>query len=181
AELEGTFLMAQGRLNGYLDLVDTSLESGADTASAESDAGDASVDAAAAESPAAEPVVHRVKMLNTGADGGSMVFEPAVLKANVGDTVIFEPTDPAHNSRSVLVPDGAAEWAGALNKELSVTLETEGVYIYVCDPHKIMAMVGVIQVGSATNLDAALAEAEALESGFALAKGRLNTYMGQLN
>ena len=38
-----------------------------------------------------------VKMLNQGA-GGIMVFEPAVLKINVGDTVNFIATDAAHNS-----------------------------------------------------------------------------------
>ena len=43
---------------------------------------------------------HEVKMLNNGA-GGMMIFEPAVLKASVGDTVKFVATDMAHNSVSV--------------------------------------------------------------------------------
>ena len=34
---------------------------------------------------------HEVKMLNNGA-GGMMIFEPAVLKASVGDTVKFVAT-----------------------------------------------------------------------------------------
>ena len=39
---------------------------------------------------------YTVKMLNQGATG-VMVFEPAFLKVNVGDTVTFESTDAAHN------------------------------------------------------------------------------------
>jgi hypothetical protein len=39
-----------------------------------------------------------------------------------------------------------------MDEEVSVTLDGEGVYIYACDPHKVMAMAGVIQVGKATNL-----------------------------
>ena len=45
---------------------------------------------------------HIVKMLNNGA-GGMMIFEPAVLSVNKGDTVKFVATDMAHNSASVLL------------------------------------------------------------------------------
>ena len=49
---------------------------------------------------------HTVKMLNSG-DGGMMIFEPAVLKVSVGDTVHFKATDAAHNSASIegMIPD----------------------------------------------------------------------------
>ncbi|WWT74905.1 hypothetical protein V8H18_00490 [Lautropia mirabilis] len=56
---------------------------------------------------------HVVKMLNNGKEGG-MVFEPAYLKVDVGDTVIFEPTNSGH--RSVrwpyprASPPGRASW-----------------------------------------------------------------------
>ena len=43
---------------------------------------------------------HIVQMLNSG-DGGQMIFEPAVLKVSLGDTVHFKATDMAHNSASV--------------------------------------------------------------------------------
>ena len=39
---------------------------------------------------------HIVKMLNQGAEG-YMVFEPSVLNIDVGDSVTFQSTDPAHN------------------------------------------------------------------------------------
>ena len=90
---------------------------------------------------------HIVKMLNAG-EGGNMIFEPAVLKVSLGDTVHFKAVDMSHNSATIdgLIPEGASAWSGAINEDISITLNTEGVYIYQCDPHAMMAMVGVIQV-----------------------------------
>ena len=97
---------------------------------------------------------HTVRMLNIG-PGGSMVFDPPVIKVSVGDTIHFKATDLSHNSASIqdMIPAGASDWAGALNEDVSIKLESEGVYVYQCDPHLVMAMVGVIQVGAATNLE----------------------------
>ncbi len=65
---------------------------------------------------------YTVKMLNQGATG-VMVFEPAFLKINVGDTVTFESTDAAHNSASIpgMIPSGASPWNGQLSRDISVT------------------------------------------------------------
>ena len=97
---------------------------------------------------------HIVKMLNSG-EGGQMIFEPAVLKVSLGDTIHFKATDAAHNSVSMdgMIPSGAADWAGKLSQDISVVLDSEGVYVYQCDPHVMMAMIGVIQVGEAVNLE----------------------------
>jgi pseudoazurin len=124
---------------------------------------------------------HEVKMLNSG-PGGTMIFEPAVIKISKGDTVHFKATDLAHNSVSIdgMVPDGAETWAGALSEEISVTLNTEGVYVYQCDPHVAMAMVGVIQVGDAVNMSEIKSAAEDLKSNFALNGDRLDRYLEQL-
>ena len=88
---------------------------------------------------------HIVKMLNSGKDG-MMVFEPAVISINLGDTVKFEATDMAHNSASVpgMIPAGAKPWMGKMSQDISVTFDKEGVYVYECTPHKMMAMIGVI-------------------------------------
>ena len=96
---------------------------------------------------------YTVKMLNQGATG-VMVFEPAFLKVNVGDTVTFESTDAAHNSASIpgMIPSGASPWNGQLSRDISVTFEIPGVYGYQCTPHAMMAMVGVIQVGDDLSL-----------------------------
>ena len=98
---------------------------------------------------------HEVKMLNSGTEG-FMVFEPAVVKAAVGDTVTFKATDMAHNSASIegMIPEGANAWNGAMSQDVTVTVNKEGVYVYQCTPHSMMAMVGVIQVGgSLSNMD----------------------------
>ena len=124
---------------------------------------------------------HEVKMLNSG-PGGSMIFEPAVIKVSVGDTVHFKATDLAHNSTSVagMVPDGADSWAGQMSQDISVTLNTEGVYVYQCDPHVVMAMVGVIQVGEAVNMSEIEESAKNMKASFAMNTQRLEQYLSAL-
>lgn len=122
---------------------------------------------------------HKVKMTNAGADG-SMVFEPGFLHVAKGDTVKFIKVDAAHNSAAVVVPAGATAWKGKADEEISVKLDHEGVYIYVCDPHKVMAMAGVIQVGKPVNLADAQKQADALTKGFVMNKDRLPKYMAQV-
>tara|TARA_B100000700_G_scaffold193431_1_gene212988 strand:- start:5093 stop:5674 length:582 start_codon:yes stop_codon:yes gene_type:complete len=124
---------------------------------------------------------HIVKMLNSG-DGGQMIFEPAVIKVSVGDTIHFKATDAAHNSVSIdgMIPAGAASWASQLSQDISITLDTEGVYVYQCDPHVIMAMVGVIQVGEAVNMEEVKNAASSYGSNFLMNTDRLQNYLNQL-
>ena len=128
-----------------------------------------------------EGPVHEVKMLNSGADG-IMVFEPAVIKISKGDTVNFVATDMSHNSASLdgMIPAGANSWNGALSQDISITFTEEGVYVYQCTPHAMMAMVGVIQVGEAINLDTVKAEASQKKSIFVSNTDRLDEYLSQL-
>lgn len=95
---------------------------------------------------------HQVKMLNKGDDGSTMVFEPAFLKVEPGDTVTFIATDKGHNAETIrdMVPEGAEAFKGKINEEISVTLTQEGLYGYRCMPHYAMGMVGLIQVGDST-------------------------------
>ena len=124
---------------------------------------------------------HEVKMLNSG-EGGQMIFEPAVLKVSVGDTIHFKAVDMSHNSAVIdgMLPDGAESWAGQMNMDISVTLDTEGVYVYQCDPHVMMAMIGVIQVGEATNINDIKAATNTLKSSFVMNAERIDTYLNQL-
>lgn len=77
------------------------------------------------------------------------VFEPEFIKAEVGDTIRFVPKEPRHNSVSIsgLIPQGATPWTSELDTEFTISLDTEGVYAYKCEPHYEMGHVGVIQVG----------------------------------
>ena len=124
---------------------------------------------------------HVVKMVNSG-DGGQMIFEPAVIKVSVGDTIHFKATDMSHNSASVqgMVPNGASAWAGSMNQDVSVTLDTEGVYIYQCDPHAMMAMIGVIQVGDAVNMNEIKQASENYRATFVMNADRIDNYLNQL-
>jgi pseudoazurin len=122
---------------------------------------------------------HQVKMLNSGKDG-IMVFEPSFLKVEKGDTVKFIKGDAAHNSSSMVVPSGAKEWKGKMDEEIVIPMDKEGVYVYVCDPHKTMGMVGVIQVGKANNLDDAKKESEKLSKTFVMNKDRLSKALAQV-
>lgn len=130
---------------------------------------------------AAQAAEFTVQMKNAGTDG-PMVFEPAVVKVAVGDTVHFVPSDMAHNSESVdgLVPSGAATWKGGMNQKVSVTVDKEGVYVYQCNPHAIMAMVGVIVAGEPTNLEEVKANAASLNAKFVVNKDRLDKYLSQI-
>ena len=125
---------------------------------------------------------HVIKMLNSGKDG-TMVFEPAVIKVSVGDTIHFKATDLSHNSASMagMIPSGADSWSGALSQDISVTLDQEGVYVYQCDPHVMMAMVGVIQVGDdSSNLDTVKTKAQMVKSSFVMNQTRLDDYLDEL-
>ena len=124
---------------------------------------------------------HTVKMLNAGVDG-SMVFEPAVLKVSKGDTIHFTAVDLSHNSASIegMIPAGASPWAGAMNQDISITLDIDGIYVYQCDPHVMMAMIGVIQVGEAVNINEVKAAASSLKSTFVMNSDRIDKYLSQL-
>lgn len=100
----------------------------------------------------------QVKLLNKGADG-AMVFEPAFVKAAVGDTINFTSTDKGHNVESIkgMLPDAVEPFKSKMGDEFSLTVTAEGIYGIKCTPHYGMGMVGLIQVGAAVNLDAAAA------------------------
>jgi len=136
--------------------------------------------AAALPAGAAE---HEVRMLNYVERDGTtelMVFEPSYLRVEPGDTVTFVPTDPGHNSVSQAVPAGAQPWRSQLNQPFQVVLQQEGVYLYACEPHLSFAMVGVIQVGAAANLDEVRSRAAELETRISMNRGRLGRALDQV-
>lgn len=96
-----------------------------------------------------------VKMLNKG-EAGTMVFEPALTKVAVGDTVTFLPTDKGHDAQTIadLLPEGAEAFKGKMGQEVVVTFTVPGAYGVKCTPHFSMGMVALVVVGDApANLD----------------------------
>jgi pseudoazurin len=98
-----------------------------------------------------------VHMLNKG-EAGAMVFEPALTKVAVGDTVTFIPTDKGHDAETIpeILPDGAEKFKGKMGQEIVVTFTVPGAYGVKCAPHFSMGMVALIVVGDApANLEQA--------------------------
>jgi pseudoazurin len=122
-----------------------------------------------------------VKMLNKGADGSIMVFEPALVKIAPGDSVHFVATDKSHDVLSVdgMIPEGATPFAGKMNEDITVKFDKPGVYVYRCKPHYVMGMVGMVVVGNPVNEDAVKT---GLNSGVPnLAKNRLTKLFATLD
>jgi pseudoazurin len=107
---------------------------------------------AASQASAAE---HIINMLNKGADGKAMVFEPDFVRAAVGDTIKVVPVDKGHFAVPLpkVWPAGATEVKGKMNAELVFTVDREGIYGLKCTPHYAMGMVAMIQVGTAPIAD----------------------------
>src|SRR3546814_17257118 len=86
----------------------------------------AALGAAVATTGTASAAEIEVKMLNKGA-AGMMVFEPAFVKAEPGDTVRFVAVDKGHTAESIkgMLPEGAEPFAGQFNEEITVTLEQQ--------------------------------------------------------
>ena len=100
---------------------------------------------------------HEVKMLNKGA-AGTMVFEPAYVRAEPGDVIRFVPTDKSHNVESIkeVLPEGVETFKSKINEAFDLTVTETGLYGIKCTPHLGMGMVAVIQVGDdSSNIEAA--------------------------
>ncbi len=114
---------------------------------------------ALALTPVAFAEDHEVQMLNAGSDGQPMVFEPAYLEVESGDTVTFVNAMGAHNAQSVdgMLPEGVEGFRGGMNQDVSFTVTDKGVYGVKCMPHYGAGMVALIKVGDgdAANLDEA--------------------------
>ena len=87
-------------------------------------------------------------------------FNPDIVYIQPGDTVAFV-NMTSHNavSEDALLPEGAAPWRSDLGANIKLTLDIEGVYPYVCEPHIGFGMVGVIVVGKPVGIDEVMAKA----------------------
>ena len=97
-----------------------------------------------------------IDMLNKRDDGAKMVYSEDIARIDVGDTITWLPKSKGHNVHFIAGPDG---WElpkkSKNNKEVSITFDTPGVYLYQCTPHASMGMIALVVVGDDTsNLDA---------------------------
>ena len=93
-----------------------------------------------------------VEMLNKRDDGAKMVYSEDITRIDVGDTITWVPTSKGHNVEFIAGPDGwKAPKKSKLNKEVEITFDTPGVYLYQCSPHKSMGMIAIVVVGDGDN------------------------------
>ena len=93
-----------------------------------------------------------VEMLNKRDDGAKMVYSEDITRIEVGDTVTWVPTSKGHNVEFIAGPDGwDAPRKSKLNKEVAITFDAPGVYLYQCSPHKSMGMIAIVVVGDGDN------------------------------
>ena len=97
-----------------------------------------------------------IDMLNKRDDGAKMVYSEDVARIDVGDTITWLPKSKGHNVQFIAGPEG---WElpkkSKNNKEVAITFDTPGVYLYQCTPHATMGMIAMVIVGDDTsNLDA---------------------------
>ncbi len=118
-----------------------------------------------------------VEMLNKRDDGEKMVFSEDVVKIEVGDTIKWIATNKGHNVEFIAGPEGAALPAkSALNKDVSMTFDTAGVYLYICTPHKVMGMIGLVVVGNDISNKDAIASTKMIGRG----KKKLASIIGSI-
>ena len=93
-----------------------------------------------------------VEMFNKRDDGAKMVYSEDITRIDVGDTITWVPTSKGHNVEFIAGPDGwKAPKKSKLNKEVEMTFDTPGVYLYQCSPHKSMGMIAIVVVGDGDN------------------------------
>ena len=97
-----------------------------------------------------------IEMLNKRDDGAKMVYSQDIATIDIGDTITWVPTSKGHNVEFIAGPDGwDAPKKSKNGKEVAITFDTPGIYLYQCTPHKSMGMIAMVVVGDDTsNLDA---------------------------
>ncbi len=107
-----------------------------------------------------------VEMLNKRDDGQKMVFSEDVVNIDSGDTIKWVATNKGHNVEFIAGPDGfELPPKSGLNKDVSITFDKPGVYLYICTPHKVMGMIGLVVVGNDTSNKDSIAKVKMIGRG----------------
>ena len=103
--------------------------------------------------PAFAETTHTVEMWNKDPEDKKrkMVFSQEILVTELGDTIEFLATDKGHNVQFIDGPEGVKlPKKSKISKDVKITLDEPGVYVYVCTPHATMGMIGIVVVGELT-------------------------------
>ena len=106
-----------------------------------------------------------------------MVYSVDVAEIDAGDTITWLPASKGHNVHFIAGPDG---WdlpkKSKNNKEVAITFDTPGIYLYQCTPHASMGMIGLVVVGGDTSNIDAIAKAKVRGK----SKKKLKKLLGEL-
>ena len=106
-----------------------------------------------------------------------MVYSVDVAEIDAGDTITWLPATKGHNVQFIAGPDG---WdlpkKSKNNKEVAITFDTPGIYLYQCTPHASMGMIGLVIVGGDTSNIDAIAKAKVRGK----SKKKLKKLLGEL-
>ena len=94
-----------------------------------------------------------VEMWNKDPDDKNrkMVFSQEIVTIEAGQSVEWLATDKGHNVQIIAGPEGyELPKKSKLSKDVTLTFDQEGVYVYVCTPHASMGMIGIVVVGDLT-------------------------------
>ena len=88
-------------------------------------------------------------MLNKRDDGAKMVYSEDISRIDVGDSITWLPTSKGHNVEFIAGPEGFdIPKKSKISKEVAITFDTPGIYLYQCTPHKSMGMIAIVVVGT---------------------------------
>jgi len=80
-----------------------------------------------------------------------MVFSEEIVTIEPGESVTWLATDKGHNVQLIDGPDGYdLPKKSKISKDVTITFDEPGVYVYVCTPHATMGMLGIVVVGELT-------------------------------
>ena len=94
-----------------------------------------------------------VEMWNKDPDNKKrkMVFSEEIVVVEPGESVTWLATDKGHNVQLIDGPNGVElEKKSKISKDVTITFDAPGVYVYVCTPHASMGMMGIVVVGDLT-------------------------------
>tara|TARA_B100000900_G_C20545008_1_gene702140 strand:- start:249 stop:683 length:435 start_codon:yes stop_codon:yes gene_type:complete len=118
-----------------------------------------------------------IEMLNKRADGAKMVYSEDIARINPGDTITWVPASKGHNVEFIAGPEGFdIPKKSKNNKEVAITFDVPGIYLYQCTPHKSMGMIALVVVGDDVSNKDAIAKAKAMGK----SKKKLKELLGEL-
>lgn len=111
---------------------------------------------------------------NVEIKGAGVAFAPAVVFAQVGDTLSFR-NMASHfvESYAGMIPDGAAAMKSEMGADYDYNAAKEGIYVYKCPPHIGARMAGIAIVGKPADA------AATIDKMLASAPGELKKVLGQ--